>query len=123
MPLETKLYNALSGSTSFTAYPIFTGGALRLPATVYNVVSKRTIRGFSPMNGMVLENARVQFDMYATALDSQRASTEELLTLLDAATGFTAVHQESPEDDYDDETGVYRRMMDVSIWNQEPHVT
>jgi len=88
-----------------------------LPSVIYNRVSGYRVNSMSGYSG--LENPRFQFNIYSTLVDDLRVICDALIAALDAATTFTAVPCYGPFDGYDDEIGIYRRVLDVSIWNQE----
>ena len=125
MALELKLHSALTASTTLSGevstriYPVHgvQGGAM--PSIVYQRISGEKIISLQGEGTRTLENARIQFDIYTTALDQLRTVGDALLSALHAATAITAIPLESPEDIYDDEVGIHRRILDVSVWNSD----
>ena len=123
MPLEKKLYEALTTSTTLTAltsasiYPIKRVQGGTLPAVVFRRAHGARdyhIEGYSG-----LENAMVVIDLYTESIDEIIALTDAVIGALSSATAFSMVASESPVGGYDDETRVYERSLNISVWNKE----
>lgn len=120
--LESKIYSVLSGATAVTGlttriYPEHRPPADALPAVVFSRVSGLRVnhlRGYGN-----LENAQIQIECYASAVDGRRALSDAIIGALSSAAQFSALLLESPFDDYDDEAPVYVRTMDFSIWHKD----
>jgi hypothetical protein len=120
--IESKLYGVLSASTSITAlttriYPEHRPAADALPAVVFSRVSGLRVNSLAGYSN--LENAQVQVECYAASVDGRRALADVVTTAITKATTFNAVLMEAPFDDYDDESALYIRTMDFSIWNRD----
>ena len=123
MAIEAKVYSALSGATALTAlvgsriYPEHRQQSTGTPAVVYS----RAPGGerVNSLNGyMQLENVLIEISVYTSIIDDRRTITDQVIAAMDAATDFGMVLPEPPYDDYDDETQVYERTMQFSVWNQ-----
>ena len=120
--LESKIYSVLSAATAVTAistriYPEHRPPADALPAVVFSRVSGlrvNTLGGYSN-----LENAQIKVECYSANVDGRRALADAVIGAMSAAVSYSALLNDSPFDDYDDEAGVYIRTMDFSIWNRE----
>ena len=123
MSLESKIYTALSGSTTLTAlvssniYPEHRMQADALPAVVFNRVSGFRVNSLSGYSN--LENADVEVTAYARAVDTRRAVGDALIGAMTSATGLTILLTDSPSDFFDDEVQVYERNFTFSVWNRE----
>lgn len=120
--LESKIYGVLSTATAITVlttriYPEHRPPADALPAVVYSRVSGLRVNHLTGYSN--LENAQIQFECYASAVDGRRALADAVIGALSSAVAFSALLNDSPFDDYDDEAEMYIRTMDFSIWNRE----
>lgn len=124
MSVESKLYSLLSTATAVTAlvstniFPehFLQGGTL--PGIVYRrAPGSLRVMSLSGYDG--LENARMELSVYSTSIDERRQVADALITVLEAATAFTALLPGGPMDEYIDEIGAYRRALEFSIWNKE----
>jgi len=75
-----------------------------------------TMSGYSNM-----ENPRFQIDMFTTSVDDLVELTDAVISALTSSTknDFKAIPNEAPTDEWNDELGIYHRMMDVSLWNHD----
>jgi hypothetical protein len=123
MGLESKIYATLTTSATLVAqigtsiFPDHAVQGAKVPTIVYHRISGTRHNSLTGYVG--LENARIQFDIYATAIDKRREITDLLIGALTSSTRFSIVAQESPIDEYDDDIGLYARIIDISIWNRE----
>ena len=123
MALEAKLYNALTSAAPLTAlvgnsiYPLRRVQGADLPSVVYRRalgIRDYTLSGYS-----TLENPHVAIELYTSSVDMRLSVFDAVVDALDATTTFSMTLTASPIDMYNDETGVYARSLDVSIWNRE----
>jgi hypothetical protein len=120
--LESKIYSVLSAATAVTAitthiYPEHRPPADPLPAVVFSRVSGLRVNSLSGYSN--LENASIQVECYSSIVDGRRALSDAVILAMATATPFSALLNDSPFDDYDDEAGVYIRTMDFSVWNRD----
>lgn len=120
--IESKLYSVLSASTSITVlttriYPEHRPAADALPAVVFSRVSGLRVNSLGGYSN--LENAQVQVECYSSSVDGRRELADVVTTAITEASQFNAVLTEAPFDDYDDESALYIRTMDFSIWNRD----
>jgi hypothetical protein len=122
-PIEVKVYNTLAASTALDTivngeiYPGTRFQGADLPAIIFDRVSG--YRVYSMSGYSKLENPRFQFDLYSTSLDEIVEMTDTLYGALSSATNFKAMPDESPQDEWDDTTEIYHRVIDISLWNRE----
>jgi hypothetical protein len=121
--IESKIYSVLSASSAVVAlttriYPEVRPAADPLPAVVYSRLSGLRVNSMSGYSG--LENARIQFDIYAQSVDMRRQLSDEVILSVTGASAFTGLLVDSPFDSYDDEPTIpeYIRTLDFSIWNK-----
>lgn len=122
MSVENEIFRHLSTSTSLTdnysskrIWPVTfpTAKLEKYPAIVYTRISgvkMNTLSGYSSQ-----ENPHIQIDCYATTIDAVKAMSTIVLRLMDAATAFNA-YCISDYDIFEDDSEVYRNIMDFSIW-------
>ena len=123
MGVESKTYQTLSGSTALTAivgsriYPDHRRQGDSLPAVVfYRAPGGERVNhltGFAD-----LENVSMEVVVSAAAVDTRRTAGDAVITAMTGSTRFTCILPDPPYDDYDDETRVYERTLQFSIWNQ-----
>lgn len=122
--LESKLYTALSGSSKITVtssistriYPLIVPQQSALPAITYARISggqENNLSGYSSM-----ENPRIQIDCWALTYKEVKTIAENVHTVLNTTTTFSAVLI-SDMDFYEDDVELYRESMDFKIWNRE----
>ena len=123
MGVESKTYTALSGATALTAivgsriYPDARRQSEGLPAVVfYRAPGGEHVNSLAGSANM--ENAIVEVVVSATSVDVRRTAGDAVFAAMTAATSFSAIMPDPPFDDYDDETRIYERTMDFSVWNQ-----
>lgn len=123
MPLESKLYTVLSGSSALSTliggriYPLHRVQSGATPSLVYSRVSglrENSIRGY-----VGLENARIEINIYTTSVDELRTIGAEAVSAMTETTVFTGVCQDAPFDNFDDTLQLYRRVLEFSVWNRE----
>ena len=123
MSIESKVYSALSGSTSLTAlvgsniYPEHRMQAEALPAVVFSRVSGLRVNSLSGYSN--LENVSMDVTLYAKTVAQRGTIGDVVISAMTSATGCTVLLQDSPNDFYDDEVQVYERNYTFSIWNRE----
>jgi hypothetical protein len=123
MPLEEKLYTALTGSATLTAivgtaiYPVKRAQGGTLPAVSYRRASGS--REHSTLGYVTVENAHIELNVYATAVTARRKTGDAAVGAISSSITFKGLVISSPQDFYNDETAEYVRRFDISIWNQE----
>jgi hypothetical protein len=122
MAIESKIYDALKASDTLIAvttaiYPDRIPQQTTLPTVTYSRVSG--VRLWTLSGYTSVENCRVQFDIYSTSVLQRRTLCDLVINALASSTTFNTVADNSPRDEYDDQTGVFSRSIDVSIWNRE----
>jgi len=122
--LESKLYTALSGSSKITVtssistriYPLIVPQQSALPAITYARISggqENNLSGYSS-----IENPRIQIDCWAETYKEIKTIAENVHTVLNTTTTFSAILI-SDMDFYEDDVELYRESMDFKIWNRE----
>lgn len=123
MSLESKIYAALSGSTTLTAlvgsaiYPEHRQQAEALPAVVYVRASGFRVNSLSGYSN--LENADMSVTAYSRSIDNRREVGDAVVGAMSSAAGLSVVLNDSPSDFFDDEVQVYERSFTFSVWNRE----
>jgi hypothetical protein len=122
--IEELIYTAVTGNAGIAAlvstrvYPMMLPQEPTLPAITYQRIS--TPRVTAHDGGTGLEYPRFQFDVYAATYAGARALAKLLVALFNAkksaVTTGTVTFVESDRDNYDPDTGVFRRMVDVVLW-------
>lgn len=121
MPLESKIYTALTGSTLITAittriYPMIAPPEVTTPYIIYFRVSGGQI---NTLNGYATcENPMIQIDAFSTGYSQAKTLTVNMHTVLNATTTFKAILV-SDNDLYEEEAALYRVSSDYSIINKE----
>ena len=123
MAVEADTYQNLSGSTALTAlvgtriYPEHRPPSDSLPAVVFfRAPGGERINSLSGYE--MLENATIEIEVYATAVDARREVADQVISAMTGSTRYSCILPDPPYDDYDDETGTYERTLDFSVWNQ-----
>lgn len=110
-------YGALTALVGTRIYPEHRPNSDSLPAVVFfrSPGGERinSLSGFTQ-----LENAIIEIEVYATAVDTRREVSDHVIAAMTSSTRFSCILPDSPYDDYDDETGTYERTMDFSVWAQ-----
>ena len=121
--LESKVYNALSGTTALTVvvssniYPETRPQAAALPAVVFQRTGGLRVNSLQGYSG--LENAMVEVTVYAASLDTRRQVGDLVISAMTSATAFSCILPDAPADFYDDEVQTYERNMTFSVWNRD----
>lgn len=122
MGIEGKIYSALSGSTALTAlvsssiYPDHRYQSDEVPAVVfYRAPGGERINDLQGYSGK--ENPVIEITAYADTVDARREVADAVISVMDAATAFNALLPSPPFDDYDDETKIYERTLQFSVWH------
>lgn len=123
MAIEAKVYSVLSGATALTAlvgsriYPEHRHQSTGTPAVVYYRAPGgervNSLKGYEKM-----ENAIIEISVYTSTIDDRRIIADQVMAAMAASTTFGSILPDPPYDDYDDETQVYDRTMQFSVWNQ-----
>ena len=124
MSIESKVYTQLTTATALTAlvatniFPEHLIQGETLPGIVYRrAPGGQRVMSLSGYTG--LENPKIEVSVYATSIDQRRAIGEVIISVMEAATAFTAILPDGPIDDYVDDIATYRRTMEFSVWHQE----
>jgi hypothetical protein len=123
MPVESKLYSALSGSTIITSvtstriYPLAVPQSVEaLPSLVYSRVAGERVYALSGYSG--LENPQIQIDCWATSYSGAKDLSTRVASVMGSATSFSAILK-NDSDALEWELGQYRVTQDWSVWNQD----
>lgn len=123
MPVESKIYSALSGATVITAvvstriYPMaIPQGVAAFPALVYARAGSLRVNSLSGYCN--LENAQIEISCWATRYNDAKDLSTRVHAVLDAATGFRATLTED-NDGIEPEAGLFSLTMNFSVWNRE----
>ena len=121
MSLEGEIYSALSGSTALTAlvsssiYPEHRHQGDETPAVVFwRAPGGERVNDINGYSGK--ENPTIEITIYATAIDMRREVADECITVMANTTRFRSILPDPPFDDYDDETRIYERVLQYSVW-------
>lgn len=123
MSLNGRIYDSLTTSVTLMAlttkiYPDHRPQNNGTPAVVYRRIGggrENTLDG-----GYVnLENPRVEFKVFATAIDARRTVADAVVAAVTSSTRFSAISAMAPYDDYNPVVNEYTRVLDFSIWNHE----
>jgi len=77
------------------------------------------IRDYHLSGYSTLENPLVGIEIYTSSVDSRLSVFDAVIDALEDTTTVSHVLTASPTDNYDDETKVYSRSLEVSVWNRE----
>jgi len=120
--IESKVYDTLSGSAAVVAivgtkiYPDHRTQYDGLPAIIfYRTPGGERINSLTGYDS--LENAIIEIAVQASAVDGRRALGDVVTAAMTGSTRFSCILPDPPYDDYDDETGIYERLFDFSVWN------
>src|SRR5512137_1455993 len=96
MPVESKIYSALSGATIVTSvvstriYPMaIPQGVAAFPALVYSRAGSLRVNSLSGYSN--LENAQIEVSCWATRYNDAKDLSTRVHGVMDAATGFRAL--------------------------------
>lgn len=135
LSLGAALYDYLPDvlSTSDRLYPLHLPQNAELPAHVFQIVSDDPVTTHDlaqehPLyTGARYEQTRVQFSTWANTYDDADAASNELRAAITGARGIwgdVSVESVLPQislDDFEPETGLYRRICDYTIsWHGGP---
>ena len=122
MPLDQKLYTALTGSTLITTlttnriYPVRSPQDAAYPHIIYTRISGERYNGLSGY--LTSEHPTIQIDVYSTSYDQSRTLAGNIHTVLNTTTTFKAVLL-SDSDLYEDAVNKYRVTADYGVINNE----
>jgi len=122
MPLEQKLYTALTSSTLITTlssnriYPLRSPQDSAYPHIIYTRISGERYNGLSGY--LDSEHPTIQIDVYSTSYSQVKSISANIHTVLDATTTFKAILL-SDSDLYEDAVDKYRVTADYGIINNE----
>jgi len=121
MPLEQKLYTALTGSTLVTSlttrvYPLRAPQNPGYPHIVYTRIGGNQYNGLSGYQ--TVEKPSIQIDVYSTSYTQVKSLAENIHTALDGTTTFRAILI-TDTDLFEEEIDKYRILMDFSMINHE----
>ena len=122
MPLEQKLYTALTGSTLITTlssnriYPLRSPQDSAYPHIIYTRISGERYNGLSGY--LDSEHPTIQIDVYSTSYSQVKSLSANIHTVLDGTTTFKAILL-ADSDLYEDAVDKYRVTADYGIINNE----
>jgi len=125
MPVESKIYSALSGATVVTAvvssriYPMAIPqslGVAAFPALVYARAGSLRVNSLSGYSN--LENAQVEITCWATRYNDAKDLSTRVHSIMNAATAFRATLTDDA-DGIEPEAGLFSLTMNFSVWNRE----
>ncbi len=123
MPVESKIYSALSGTTVITAsvstriYPIvIPQGVAAFPALVYARAGSLRVNSLSGYSN--LENAQIEVQCWATSYNHAKDLSTRVHSVMDAATAFKAILTDD-SDGIEPDEGRFSITMNFSVWNRE----
>lgn len=123
MTLATELHQwltihpATSALVGERVYPIRLPQKATLPAIAYSRVSSPPTRTHSGRG--TLEHPRYQLDCWAATYLEAEALAAAVIQALDGQRWGNVSLAENEIDDADPETGLFRRIVDVTIWHQK----
>jgi len=115
------VYTALSGSTLVNTkttkiYPEKRPQDSDSPSVVYyrapGGIRENDLQGYCNK-----ENPIIEVTVYASSVDKRSTIAGAVITAMQQATGFLAIVPDPPFDDYDDETKLYERTIQFSVWH------
>ncbi|OQA30512.1 MAG: hypothetical protein BWY57_02805 [Betaproteobacteria bacterium ADurb.Bin341] len=123
MPVESKIYSLLSGSTVITSvtstriYPMAVPqGSDALPALVYSRISGHRVNALDGYSH--LENPTIQFDCWATSYAGAKDLSTRVANVMGSATSFEAILV-NDLDALEWELGFYRLTQEWSVWHKD----
>ncbi len=124
MSAESKVYTALSGSSSITLivstriYPVVIPQAVAaFPTVVYSRVSGHRIYTLTGYTGV--ENPAIQINCMALSYDDAKNLSAQVLAVMNAATAFIAYLTDISESPIEGEKIIYQVTQEYSVWNTE----
>ena len=119
--VEAKIYNTLSNAAALTTlvgsaiYPDHRYQDDETPAVVYwrapGGVRQNDLKGYSGV-----ENPIIEITVYSSAVDNRRDVGQAVINAMTSSTYMSCILPDPPFDDYDDETKIYERTMQFSVW-------
>lgn len=123
MPVESKLFTLLSGSTVITSvastriYPLAVPQSVEaLPSLVYTRIGGQRVYALSGYSS--LENPTIQIDCWATSYAGAKDLSTRVASVMDSATSFKAILV-NDLDALEWDLGFYRLTQEWSVWNQD----
>lgn len=121
MPLENKIYTALTGSTLITAittkiYPVVAPPESVLPFVTYirtNGGQINTLSGYA-----TVENPSIQIDVFSTGYAQVKTLAENIHSVLNGTTTFRSILK-NDTDLFEEDIEAYRVIMDFNFINRE----
>lgn len=121
MPLENKLYTALTGSTLITAittriFPVVAPPETSLPFVTYiriNGGQINTLSGYA-----TVENPSIQIDVFSTGYSQAKTLSDNIHSVLNGTTTFRSILK-NDNDLFEEEINAYRIIMDFTCINKE----
>lgn len=121
MSIESRVYNSLSGSTVVTSlvgasiYPDHRYQEDETPAVVFwRAPGGVRINDFNGYSGV--ENPIIEVTVYSSSVDTRREVSDAVISVMTDTTFYSCILPDPPFDDYDDETKIYERTMQFSVW-------
>jgi hypothetical protein len=116
MTLQEAVYAALSsGSPTVKVWPGAIPEGQDPNAVVYTVIFSKDEQDLAGED-CGLTNAHVQIDSYSTSLATSEANSLLMRDRIRASTVMQVSDAGAPGDDYEDDTKLYRRMREFSVW-------
>jgi len=112
MSIEGDIQALLAALVSGRAYPLVAPDPVAKPYTVFQVIVETPQNNLDGASG--LSNRRFQIDHYATSYGAVKTLAESTKTAM-AGASFKSLHLSSI-DFYENDTQLYRIMMDFSVW-------
>lgn len=121
MPLENKLYTALTGSTLITAtttriFPVVAPPETILPFITYVRVNGgqiNTLSGYA-----TVENPSVQIDVFSTGYSQAKTLADNIHSVINTTTTFRSILK-NDSDLFEEDINAYRITMDFTFINRE----
>lgn len=115
--IKTRLdaHGGLSALVSARNHPIKLPQGVTYPAIAYRRISTDVQ---STLGNLHLDNPRFSFDVIGSSYSSVRSVVTQLIAAMVNATTFTAVYLNDQDLDFDNGPGVYRTVVDFSVWQQ-----
>ena len=120
--LQSYLQDNLSGTIK--CYPIRLPQDVTLPAMMYRRISGQRIRSIQGPTG--LAHPLIELSVYSKSYLEAKELAAEVRVLLDGFRGVIGsgslvenIIIENDQDTFDDDTGIYRIILDAIVWHQE----
>lgn len=121
MPLENKLYTALTGSTLITAYTTRIFPVVAPPETILPfIIYVRTIGGqINTLSGYAtIENPSIQIDVFSTGYSQVKTLSDNIHSVLNGTTTFRSILK-NDTDLFNEDLEAYHITMDFTCINRE----